>query len=84
MQCAGNDDWNSLAKDKQNEIKARQGVRYPNTEGAIVMDPETMKPAPKENSLFTLPHLLDLVLEKVKEFSKGLGIQMRKRPFRTG
>ena len=33
---------------KKNEIKARQGVRYPNTEGAIVMDPETMKPVPKD------------------------------------
>ena len=34
----------SLEKDKKNEIKARQGVRYPNTEGAVtVMDPETMK-----------------------------------------
>ena len=48
LQCAWNDDWNSLEKDKKNEIKARQGVRYPNTEGAIVMDPETMKPVPKD------------------------------------
>ncbi|MDC1139315.1 acyl-CoA synthetase [Candidatus Pelagibacter sp.] len=48
LQCAWNDDWNSLEKDKRNEIKARQGVRYPNTEGAIVMDPETMKPVPKD------------------------------------
>jgi len=48
LQCAWNEDWNSLEKDKKNEIKARQGVRYPNTEGAVVMDPETMKPAPKD------------------------------------
>ncbi|MDC6469599.1 long-chain-fatty-acid--CoA ligase [Candidatus Pelagibacter sp.] len=48
LQCAWNEDWNSLKKDKKNEIKARQGVRYPNTEGAIVMDPETMKPVPKD------------------------------------
>ncbi|MDB9987372.1 long-chain-fatty-acid--CoA ligase [Candidatus Pelagibacter sp.] len=48
LQCAWNEDWNSLEKDKKNEIKARQGVRYPNTEGAIVMDPETMKPVPKD------------------------------------
>ena len=45
---AWNEDWNTLEKDKKNEIKARQGVRYPNTEGAIVMNPETMKPVPKD------------------------------------
>lgn len=43
LQCAWNDDWNNLDTEKTNEIKARQGVRYPNTEGAVVMDPETMK-----------------------------------------
>ena len=32
-QCAWNDEWNNLDEEKQNEIKARQGVRYPNTEG---------------------------------------------------
>ena len=46
LQCAWNDEWNDLEQDKQNEIKARQGVIYPNTEGAVVMDPETMKPVP--------------------------------------
>ena len=48
LQCAWNEDWNTLEKDKKNEIKARQGVRYPNTEGAVVMDPETMKPVLKD------------------------------------
>jgi len=48
LQCAWNEEWNKLDKDKKNEIKARQGVRYPNTEGAVVMDPETMKPVPKD------------------------------------
>ena len=48
LQCAWNDGWNKLDKDKKNEIKARQGVRYPNTEGAVVMDPETMKPVSKD------------------------------------
>jgi len=38
-------------EDKQNEIKARQGVRYPNTEGVTVMDPETMKEVPKMEKL---------------------------------
>ena len=31
LQCAWNDEWNSYDEDKKNEIKARQGVRYPNT-----------------------------------------------------
>ena len=48
LQCAWNEDWNDFEKDKKNEIKARQGVRYPNTEGAVVMDPETMKPVPND------------------------------------
>ena len=46
LQCAWNEDWNSYDEDKKNEIKARQGVRYPNTEGTVVMDPKTMKPVP--------------------------------------
>ena len=48
LQCAWNEEWDDLDKDKKNEIKARQGVRYPNTEGAVVMDPETMKPVPSD------------------------------------
>ena len=44
LQCAWNEEWDELDEDNQNEIKARQGVRYPNTEGVVVMDPETMKP----------------------------------------
>lgn len=48
LQCAWNEDWNTLEKDKKNEIKARQGVRYPNTEGVVVMNPETMKQVPKD------------------------------------
>ena len=47
-QCAWNEDWNSLDEDKVNEIKARQGVRYPNTEGVLVIDPESMKPVPRD------------------------------------
>ena len=47
-QCAWNDEWNELDEEKQNEIKARQGVRYPNTEGVAIMDPETMKEVPRD------------------------------------
>ena len=48
LQCAWNDEWNSYDEDKQNDIKSRQGVKYPNTEDVIVMDSETMKPVPKD------------------------------------
>ena len=48
LQCAWNDEWDGLDQENQNEIKARQGVRYPNTEGVVVMDPETMKPIPHD------------------------------------
>ena len=47
-QCAWNEEWNSLDEEKQNEIKARQGVRYPNTEGVTIMNPETMKEVPRD------------------------------------
>ena len=47
-QCAWNDEWNEFGEEKQNEIKARQGVRYPNTEGVTIMDPETMKEVPRD------------------------------------
>ena len=47
-QCAWNESWNKFDEEKQNEIKARQGVRYPNTEGIAVMDPKTMKEVPKD------------------------------------
>ena len=50
-QCAWNDEWNDFDEDKQNEIKARQGVRYPNTEGVTVMDPETMKQVPYDRKV---------------------------------
>ena len=47
-QCAWNDGWNNFEEDKQNEIKARQGVRYPNTEGVLIMNPDTMKEVPRD------------------------------------
>ncbi len=47
-QCAWNQEWDELDEEKQNEIKARQGVRYPNTEGVTIMNPETMKEVPRD------------------------------------
>ena len=47
-QCAWNNEWDKFDEEKQNEIKARQGVRYPNTEGVTIMNPDTMKEVPKD------------------------------------
>jgi len=47
-QCAWNDSWNKYDEEKQNEIKARQGVRYPNTESVKIMNPDTMKEVPSD------------------------------------
>ena len=48
LQCAWNQEWIDLDQNNQKAKRARQGVRYPNTEGVIVMDPETMKPVPHD------------------------------------
>ena len=47
-QCAWNDTWNNFDEEKKNEIKARQGVRYPNTQGVTIMNPATMKEVPRD------------------------------------
>ncbi|MGL4637778.1 MAG: acyl-CoA synthetase [Beijerinckiaceae bacterium] len=43
-----NDDWNALPKDRQAQLKARQGVNYPGLEDLAVMNPETMQPVPAD------------------------------------
>ena len=48
LQCAWNTEWDNLTDDEKAEINARQGVRYPNTEGAEVMNPETMEAVPRD------------------------------------
>lgn len=42
------DDWNKLDKTQQAARKARQGVRYGALEALDVMDPDTMKPVPRD------------------------------------
>jgi len=48
LQCAWNNQWESLNEDEKADISARQGVRYPNTEDTEVMDPKTMKKVPRD------------------------------------
>jgi len=46
--CAWHDEWDELPITEQAEMKARQGVRYPMLEELVVVDPETMKPVPRD------------------------------------
>jgi fatty-acyl-CoA synthase len=41
-------EWNTLPPAEQARMKARQGVRYQALEGLDVMDPETMRPVPRD------------------------------------
>ncbi len=41
-------DWNDLNENEQASLKARQGVRYLPLESLDVMDPNTMKPVPRD------------------------------------
>ena len=48
LQCAWNEKWESQSKSEKADIKARQGVRYPNTEEVCVADPETYEKVPMD------------------------------------
>jgi fatty-acyl-CoA synthase len=42
------DEWNALDPSEQAAKKARQGVRYPVLEALDVLDPDTMRPVPRD------------------------------------
>ncbi len=46
--CAKQDEWASLTIDQRTERNGRQGVRYHLQEGVTVMDPQTMRPVPRD------------------------------------
>ncbi len=48
LQCAWNEEWESQSQSEKADIKARQGVRYPNTEEVCVADPETYEKVPMD------------------------------------
>ena len=48
LQCAWNEEWNDLSNTEKADLNARQGVRYPNLEEAMVADSETYTPVPKD------------------------------------
>src|SRR6202158_1456734 len=46
--CAEQPGWNELPADQRAQLKRRQGVSYPLQEGVTVIDPETMREAPRD------------------------------------
>ncbi len=48
VQCAWQDEWDTLPFGEQAEIKARQGVRFPMTEGVRVVDLESREDVPAD------------------------------------
>ena len=48
LQCAWNEEWNDRSNSEKADLNSRQGVRYPNLEEAMVADPETYTPVPKD------------------------------------
>ena len=48
MICAWRKEWDALPAPERARLKARQGVRYQLLEGLDVLDPESMKPVPRD------------------------------------
>ena len=48
VMCAWKPEWNSLSSEEQSVLKARQGVRYQVLEQLDVLNPETLKPVPRD------------------------------------
>ncbi len=48
VMCAWHPEWNDLSIEEQTRLKGRQGVRYHVLDGLEVMDPDTMKPVPRD------------------------------------
>ena len=48
LQCAWNEEWDNQPDSEKADIKARQGVRYPNTEEVCVVNPDTYELVPMD------------------------------------
>ncbi|MCP4470926.1 MAG: acyl-CoA synthetase [Gammaproteobacteria bacterium] len=46
--CSWHAEWDELPITEQAEMKSRQGVRYPMLEELVVVDPDSMKPVPRD------------------------------------
>ncbi len=85
LQCAWNEEWNNLSNSEKADLNARQGVRYPNLEEAVVADPETHIPVPKDGK--TMGEILirgNVVMKGYYKNKEATELSMRNGWFHSG
>ena len=85
LQCSWNEEWNHLSNTEKADIKARQGVRYPNTEEVCVANPETYETVPMDGE--TMGEILirgNVVMKGYYKNKKATETSMKNGWFHSG